>query len=141
MTVLEITIPGDPVPQGSMRAYGSNVVHMDSARLRGFRSDIRLACQTNPAIKVITGPVVLRCTFVFRRPDTHYLPANTKRATPALRLEAPAGHVQRPDIDKLLRAVADALTGQVYADDSQIVEMTGHKVWGDTALTSIEVRG
>jgi Holliday junction resolvase RusA-like endonuclease len=42
-----------------------------------------------------------------------------------------------PDIDKLLRAVMDALTGIAYADDSQVIEVMVSKVYGDT--TFIEV--
>ncbi len=33
----------------------------------------------------------------------------------------------RPDLDKLVRAVLDALTGVVWRDDSQVVEILAHK--------------
>jgi Holliday junction resolvase RusA-like endonuclease len=42
-----------------------------------------------------------------------------------------------PDIDKLLRAVMDALTGIAYADDSQVIECMVSKVYGES--TFIEV--
>ena len=35
----------------------------------------------------------------------------------------------RPDIDKLARAVLDALTGIVWVDDDQVVELVCRKRW------------
>lgn len=42
-------------------------------------------------------------------------------------------HVKQPDIDKLLRALFDALTGIVWVDDSQVAFVTCNKVyaWND----------
>lgn len=36
-----------------------------------------------------------------------------------------------PDLDKLLRAVGDALSGIAYHDDRQVVSITGHKRYAD----------
>jgi Holliday junction resolvase RusA-like endonuclease len=37
-----------------------------------------------------------------------------------------------PDLDKLIRAVADSLTdAKIYADDSRIVRITAQKVYAD----------
>lgn len=42
-------------------------------------------------------------------------------------------HIKKPDVDKLLRAMLDALTGVVWADDSQVAYATINKVyaWND----------
>jgi Holliday junction resolvase RusA-like endonuclease len=40
-------------------------------------------------------------------------------------------HLTAPDIDKLLRAVLDALTYVVWADDSQVVELLASKQYAD----------
>lgn len=34
-----------------------------------------------------------------------------------------SAHVKRPDLDKLVRAVLDGMTGIVYVDDSQVVQL------------------
>lgn len=39
-------------------------------------------------------------------------------------------HTVKPDIDKLLRAVLDALTGVAYEDDSQVVSVIATKSYG-----------
>jgi Holliday junction resolvase RusA-like endonuclease len=49
------------------------------------------------------------------------------------RARARVGHdrpTQRPDVEKLARAVFDALTGVVYDDDSQVVQLTARKEYG-----------
>jgi crossover junction endodeoxyribonuclease RusA len=42
-------------------------------------------------------------------------------------------HIKQPDVDKLLRMLFDALTGIVWADDSQVSYVTCNKVyaWND----------
>jgi crossover junction endodeoxyribonuclease RusA len=37
--------------------------------------------------------------------------------------------VHRPDLDKLVRAVLDALTGSIIIDDSQVVSLVATKEW------------
>jgi Holliday junction resolvase RusA-like endonuclease len=37
----------------------------------------------------------------------------------------------RPDVDKWLRQVLDALTGAVYRDDGQVVTVAASKVFAD----------
>lgn len=45
----------------------------------------------------------------------------------------------RPDIDKLLRAVLDALTGVAYADDSQVVSVTSTKAYGPSERVFVSI--
>jgi Holliday junction resolvase RusA-like endonuclease len=35
-----------------------------------------------------------------------------------------------PDLDKLIRAVLDGLTGVAYKDDGQVVKITAVKIYG-----------
>ena len=104
---------------------------------------------TNPALKkwrkaaseaaeeAITGEDVFRArmfrhavrveaTFILQRPKVH---CGTGRNANTVKASAPAHPVGRPDVDKLLRALLDALTGTVVADDSQVVEATARKVY------------
>lgn len=45
----------------------------------------------------------------------------------------------RPDTDKLLRGLCDALTGILFRDDSQVVLVVARKVYGDTPQTQLTV--
>ena len=56
----------------------------------------------------------LELEFVMPRPKS-----TPKKSTPAA--------IKRPDLDKLVRAVMDAITGVVVVDDSQIVHLVATK--------------
>jgi Holliday junction resolvase RusA-like endonuclease len=76
----------------------------------------------------ITGPVVVALTFTFDRPKAHF---RTGRNAHQLAGKAPAWHIQKPDADKLARAVLDGLTlGGVWEDDAQCVDLVRcAKLW------------
>jgi len=48
--------------------------------------------------------------------------------------------VVKPDIDKLARALLDALTGVAYLDDGQVVELHAGKAYGEDARTTVTVK-
>ena len=67
-------------------------------------------------IDPITGPVEMICWFYFEKPKSNRTLHPTSR--------------QVGDLDKLLRAVSDALVdGGAIEDDSQIVLVSGSKSW------------
>jgi Holliday junction resolvase RusA-like endonuclease len=45
----------------------------------------------------------------------------------------------KPDADKVVRALLDALTGVAYVDDAQVVRLVVDKVYGVDARTTITV--
>jgi len=110
---VEFFTPGRPAPQGSKRHVGGGVLVESSKAVKPWRVDVqwaaRAACRAP-----LDGPVALRLEFVMPRPKS-----TPKRSTP------PA--IRRPDVDKLARAVLDALTGVVVGDDSQIVDLHATK--------------
>lgn len=65
------------------------------------------------------GPLAVTVEFVMPRPQR--LPK--RPPTPP--------HTSKPDTDKLLRAVGDALTGVVWRDDSQVVDLHGTKRYAE----------
>jgi Holliday junction resolvase RusA-like endonuclease len=145
---LHITVVGTPRPQGSKRPVRNKHtgrIHMveSSERLPDWRADIRDA-----AMRAVDGlptsaywerPLAVGIQFTLPRPKGHYLPANTRRAAPELRPDAPKHPAGKPDADKLLRAVLDALTGLVWRDDAQVVDILARKVYGERPGADITV--
>jgi crossover junction endodeoxyribonuclease RusA len=84
----------------------------------------------------MVGPVSTQVTFIFPRPKSHY---RTGRYQFDLRSDAPEYHSSKPDTDKLLRAIGDALTGIVVRDDSQIAHLSAYKVYGAPASAVVDV--
>ena len=120
---------GTPVPQGSVKAFGSRVVANNEQALGSWRSDVASAAQrAKPADWDINAAVSLRCEFVFPRPLSHY--GTGKNAT-KLKPSAPRYHVKTPDVDKLVRGVADSIGDAVARvllnNDSQIVTLYAAK--------------
>jgi len=133
---IEFTIPGAAAPQGSKRAIrlrtGRTVLVESSARVKPFRAVAALA-----ATEAWRGPPYRECvglevTFRFVRPKSHYKAAGSLRVGVPL---APG----KPDIDKLLRALLDALTGVIYVDDLQVACIWATKEYGARAETVVSV--
>jgi Holliday junction resolvase RusA-like endonuclease len=136
---LHINVFGTPRPQGSKRPVRNKHtgrIHIieSSQRLPDWRADIRDAAlrlldPPDNFARLWEAPLVVGIQFRLARPKGHYLPANTRRAAPELRPEAPKYPAGKPDTDKLIRAVLDALTGLVWRDDSQVVHIEAWKLY------------
>ncbi|MBM4419809.1 MAG: RusA family crossover junction endodeoxyribonuclease [Chloroflexi bacterium] len=127
-------VSGVPAPQGSKTGIvvGDRAVVVEGKgagrdRFRQWRSDVRHACDA--AIDTpIEGPVHVDINFYMPRPKSHY---RTGRNAHLLRDQAPGWHTSKPDIDKLARAVLDAITGSAIHDDSQVARMRVGKQYAD----------
>jgi crossover junction endodeoxyribonuclease RusA len=138
---LHIIVVGKPAPQGSkrpLRNKHTGRIHMveSSQRLPNWRADVRAAAEkaltprrAATAADLWEAPLVVGIQFRLARPKSHYLPANSRRDTPFLRDNAPKHPAGKPDLDKLIRAVLDALTGLVWRDDSQVVHIEAWKLY------------
>jgi crossover junction endodeoxyribonuclease RusA len=113
--MITFTVTGHPEPQGSSKAFmrpGMKypVVTSDNPNLKGWRTLVAYAAQHAVGINgPLCGGVHVVLDFALQRPKS--LP---KRASQ---------HLKKPDIDKLARAVLDALTGILYHDDSEVVRL------------------
>lgn len=106
------TVHGKPLPQGSTVATSSGKVrHHGHAKLSAWRQAIGWAARAAMRTQPLTGPVTVSLQFLFE--------GDPQRAM-----------AKRPDVDKLGRAVLDALTGIVWRDDCQVVGLTMTKRYG-----------
>ena len=115
--------PGKPAPQGSKKVHryikGRAILGESSAAVDPWRKVVAgCARRLQPGQWHAKLPVSLTLTFVFARPKAHF------RANGELKGSAPQHCVTRiGDLDKLCRAVCDALTGIAYDDDSQVFSL------------------
>jgi crossover junction endodeoxyribonuclease RusA len=124
VSTVEFWVPGIPKPQGSKRGFvhprTKRVILTESAGapLKDWRHDLKLIAADAMAGRLLmTQPHGVHLTIGFVLPRPVSLPKS--KPTPLA--------VKKPDTDKLTRAVCDALTGAVYADDSMVIGMTLHK--------------
>lgn len=134
--LLYFLVEGEPVPQGSKRAFARNgrVYMNEDAGIRhaSWRREVSAAAHEAAAEAglgaPVSSPVYVRLTFYLRRGAGHY---GTGRNERSLRPSAPAYPAKVPDVDKLARAVLDSLTGIAWVDDAQVVSLSAHKRFVD----------
>ena len=120
--IVRFVVPGDPVPQGSMYSPKGTTKMLHSKRGRGrtvkqWREAAKLmAHQAMKRRKLIDGPASVFVTFYLTRPVS--------------RPNAPYPD-RKPDLDKLQRALGDALEGVVLTQDSRIISWYSHKLYAD----------
>lgn len=118
--VATIWVPGIPQAKGNHRASvrGGRAHLYDANRgLKAWEQTVRLTAAEAHLGAQWTEPVELELRFVLPRPRT------VRRLLPTKRSGG--------DLDKLVRAVGDALAGVVYVDDSQIVRLLAQKRYAD----------
>lgn len=129
-STFRVWVPGIPQPQGSSRAFvrgNRAVVTSANPALRGWREVVAVGVglALPPDWVVLDGPVAVTVTFTLPRPKS--LPR--RRQFPAT----------RPDVDKLARAVLDALTGVVFRDDAQVVMLTAMKQYAVESPSGVQI--
>ncbi len=128
----------EPVSQGEVRFYGQGrVAHgrpAHAAALAAWRGAIEREAgkaMVEAGMEPFAGPVAVEATFWIQRPLAHYA---GRRRSHALRRDATTlMPVVKPDVDKLIRAILDALGGGAgsacFLDDSQVVELHAAKYY------------
>lgn len=107
---IQFDVIGLPKPKGSKRGFiqGGRVILVESSKgAKPWEQQVHWAAREVFRDSPWTGPVRLRLDFRLPRVSD----------TPKKRTRIP--HVRKPDLDKLVRATKDGLTGVVWIDDSQ----------------------
>lgn len=123
---MTIIVPGIAAPQGSKKNLGNGRMVESCKRLKAWRKAITIAAiEAQGSKPSIAGPVNIGIVFFLRRPKRAKF-----RNYPAT----------RPDLDKLVRAVFDALTqARVWFDDGQVCILGTSKVWAGERGPRVEI--
>jgi len=121
--MIDFTVLGTPISQGSMKVINGHIIHNKGKELTAWRSAIALSAKRAGA-RPERNPVAINLIFMQLRPKT------VKRPEPSV----------PPDLDKLIRAVLDALTSVAYVDDGQVTEIYSRKVYGVIAGLKVQIK-
>jgi Holliday junction resolvase RusA-like endonuclease len=139
MNALTVHVVGAPVQQGSKTAGVTKdgkpyLRDSNDKQLRPWRKDVVdrvLDAMTATGWATLDAPVEVAITFHLPRPAAHY---GTGRNAGVLKDTAPRWKPTMPDIDKLTRAVLDALTtSQAIRDDARVARLVVEKRYADAA--------
>ncbi len=124
---LSFVVYASPAPQGSMKAFvmgGKARLTCDNKKTVPYRHAVTKVVRHELAQRNLSEPLAgkhvpvrLDLEFHIARPPS----APKKRSLPSV----------KPDIDKMCRSTLDALTGVLFVDDGQVVELHAKKVYAD----------
>lgn len=128
---LTIIAYGNPVKQGDLtRSQHGVLYHSNRKALLPWRDTVAAAARAAIAATYPDAgaplfgrdtPVRAGVVWTFDRSGAHF---GSGRNAGILKASAPVEHVHAPDLDKLLRAIFDALSGPVWHDDRQVTRLT-----------------
>jgi crossover junction endodeoxyribonuclease RusA len=113
---VNFTVYGKPEPQGSSKAFvrgGRAVITSANPNLHEWRTQAGYAARSASDGILLDGPVLVHVSFYVSRPKSR-----PKRDVLPDR---------KPDVDKLSRALLDAITGVLIRDDAQVCELLARK--------------
>ena len=127
---LWLVVRGIPVPQGSMRAIAAGVMgHDKGVELQRWRTAIhrRFVQTVGTAFETPNCPMRLHVCLTMPAPKPRFT-AHTVKLDPDETGRARVAPDTKPDLDKLGRAIGDALDpkgtrARAYTDDGRIVEL------------------
>lgn len=124
-------VAGIPIPKGSMKAFNVKgckypVVTNDNEQTKPWAAIVQYTARQHRPTVPWEGGVGLHIIFNMRKP----------KSLPKLR---PSWHLTKPDLDKLVRAIQDALKGVFYLDDSQVIVTHSFKRYSDNPGVRISV--
>jgi crossover junction endodeoxyribonuclease RusA len=135
MREIRLIVFGTPVPQGSTRAFIPKgwkrpIITADNRKTKPWRQEIAGAADEamrNQSLAPVGDiPIAVSCDFFFDRPKS-LKKAITEKMT-------------KPDVDKLVRTVLDALTGVAFKDDAQVVSLYARKWFSDRPRAEIAAK-
>lgn len=132
MPQVKFTVYATPIPQGSMKGFvlpgkgGAKpraILTSDNTKLKPYRGEVTreaMVALRNAGMQEPMAarhvPVSMVIDFYLSRPPS----------VPRKRTEM----VVKPDLSKLVRSTEDAMTGILYVDDAQVVELSVRKHYG-----------
>lgn len=120
MEAISFFVPGPTVPYA--RSGGNGRIRFTPAPQRNFMNLVKTAAADAMADQpLLTGPLALTLRADFVRPASW----SRKKAA------ATVWRTSKPDISNIVKIVEDAMNGVVFADDSQIVQITAQKRYAE----------
>ena len=126
---IEFFVTGEPKSKGSKNAFvvKGRAIITEGKQSKLWERTVKAALSTMN-LTTLHGPVEVEMVFYLPRPASHAPAPKSKDIWK--RHPVPQ---QKPDIDKLTRAVFDAMTKIVYEDDARVISLVVKKRYAETS--------
>lgn len=127
--MVEITVKGKAETKGSARAFKCGnrcIITNDNPKCKAWQKKVTIAAMQAGVKKQDRAQISI--SFHIEIPKTYLKKRNVGDP-----------HTMKPDIDKLIRPILDALTGFAYEDDNCVYSVTACKTWAKENLTEIMI--
>ena len=111
--MIRFQVPGRPITQGNHSRNRFGAVYDATKGLAAWRTAVGYIAKQTARGRMVDGPVVVDVVFYVPRPAS----CPKARTQPTV----------KPDVDKLSRALLDAITGVLLHDDAQVVQLIARK--------------
>tara|TARA_R100001594_G_scaffold13801_2_gene29421 strand:+ start:181 stop:591 length:411 start_codon:yes stop_codon:yes gene_type:complete len=124
--LISFTILGKPIPLKRHRSTTGGRMYDPSSK---DKKEMWLQMAKYRPKSPITGDVYMKVIFYMERPQKHYRTGKYKHL---LKDKVPERHSIRPDLDNLVKMIADVIQGKdrMICDDSQICILQAEKIYG-----------
>lgn len=129
---VELLIPGPPTGKGRPR-FAQGRTYTDKAT-QIAETRVQRAWEDIGSPRLHDGPLYLRLYVGVERPQGHFK-RDGSLSTEGLRHPFP---LRRPDLDNVVKLIADSLNGLAFKDDSQIVTVLADRSWAEHAQTVVQ---
>jgi Holliday junction resolvase RusA-like endonuclease len=130
--LISFFIPGQPKALKRHRTFRRGAVNINIDPSAGDKADFLLqAMQHRPSVP-FRCPLVVRLTFFFARPKSHY---NKK----GLKTGIPIWQISRPDADNCIKQILDSLNKVFWVDDSIICDLRAMKVYSEAPGIAVQI--
>jgi Holliday junction resolvase RusA-like endonuclease len=127
--MIAFIIPGKPIPKARPRMTKYGHVYTSKTTQDYEKSIIQYFSITGQ--KKINGALYMRLYVYIEMPMSW-----SKKKKEEMKGKP---HTSKPDLDNILKSVADGLNGLAYDDDSQLAMIYTEKKWNDMSFVKVEI--
>lgn len=128
--LIEFTIPGEPVPKGRPRVTMHGTFTPKKTQLA--EQAVKGLVKGMPKFEA-RSPLGAQIDFYMK------IPMSAPKSRQKAMADGKQPPVKRPDLDNLAKLVLDALNGELFPDDSAIVELSVNKYYDENPRTVVKM--
>lgn len=136
MNILEFTVYGNPISLKRHRTFQRGDFKGTYDPSKNDKADFLAKAMEYKPEQPLECPLKLSLVFNFQRPKSHY---RTGKNALILKNDVPACHISRPDIDNLMKFVADSFNGVFWKDDACLSTIIAQKRYSKVPSVVVKI--